>query len=45
MPNPSLGPILWTDLTIPSAEEVRDSYKAVVGWECWPVDIPPPAAT
>jgi len=43
MPNPILGPILWTDLTIPNAEGVRDSYKAV-GWECWPVDIPPPAA-
>ena len=45
MPNPSLSTILWTDLTIPNAEGVRDSYKALVGWECWPLDTPAPAAT
>jgi hypothetical protein len=39
MPNPNLGAILWTDLTIPNAEEVRDFYKAVVGWESSPVDM------
>jgi len=39
MPNPNLGTILWTDLTIPNAEEVRDFYKAVAGWESSPVDM------
>jgi predicted enzyme related to lactoylglutathione lyase len=39
MPNPNLGTILWTDLTIPNAEEVRDFYKAVVGWDSSPVDM------
>jgi hypothetical protein len=28
-----LGAIGWQDLTVPNAERVRDSYKAVVGWE------------
>ena len=39
MTNPNLGAILWTDLTIPNAEEVRDFYQAVVGWETAPVDM------
>src|SRR5688572_32897108 len=39
MPNPNLGNILWTDLTIPNAEEVRDFYKTVVGWEAAPVEM------
>ncbi len=28
-----LGSIVWTDLTVPRATEVRDFYQAVVGWE------------
>lgn len=26
------GKIIWQDLTVENAEEVRDFYKAVVGW-------------
>lgn len=29
---PRFGSIIWTDLTIPNAEEVRDFYTGVVGW-------------
>jgi uncharacterized protein len=29
---PSVGTIGWVDLTVPNASEVRDFYKAVVGW-------------
>ena len=28
-----LGGIMWVDLTVPNAEEVRDFYKQVVGWK------------
>jgi predicted enzyme related to lactoylglutathione lyase len=28
-----IGRITWSDLTVPNAEEVRDFYAAVVGWE------------
>lgn len=31
MPEP--GTIAWVDLTVPNADEVRDFYTAVVGWE------------
>jgi uncharacterized protein len=27
------GTIEWQDLTVPNADEVRDFYQAVVGWE------------
>ncbi len=27
------GSITWTDLTVDNAEEIRDFYSAVVGWE------------
>lgn len=30
--------IIWTDLTVPDAESVRDFYQAVVGWK--PEDVP-----
>lgn len=33
------GSISWTDLTVDSAEEIRDFYKNVVGWEADPVDM------
>jgi hypothetical protein len=29
--------ILWTDLTVPNAEQVRDFYAAVAGWSFEPV--------
>jgi predicted enzyme related to lactoylglutathione lyase len=29
---PQIGRILWQDLTVPNASEVRDFYSAVVGW-------------
>jgi len=28
-----LGSIVWTDLTIPNATEVKDFYKSVIGWD------------
>jgi predicted enzyme related to lactoylglutathione lyase len=28
-----VGEIVWTDLTIPNAKEVRDFYHSVVGWK------------
>ncbi len=28
-----IGSIIWTDLTVPRATEVRDFYQAVVGWK------------
>jgi uncharacterized protein len=30
------GTIAWQDLTVPNAEQVRDFYLAVVGWEAKP---------
>jgi predicted enzyme related to lactoylglutathione lyase len=30
---PKVGDILWRDLTVNNAEQVRDFYKAVVGWQ------------
>lgn len=35
---PQPGQIIWTDLTVADAGQVRDFYKAVVGWE--PADHP-----
>lgn len=32
MAGKDVGHILWTDLTVPNATEVRDFYAAVVGW-------------
>jgi predicted enzyme related to lactoylglutathione lyase len=34
-----IGTIGWHDLTVEKAEEVRDFYKAVVGWESGPVSM------
>lgn len=28
-----IGEIVWVDLTIPNAEEVRQFYNSVIGWE------------
>jgi uncharacterized protein len=29
---PRYGSIIWSDLTIPNAEEIREFYSKVVGW-------------
>lgn len=34
-----VGKILWTDLTVPDAAQVRDFYSAVVGWTFAPVSM------
>jgi uncharacterized protein len=34
-----VGTVGWQDLTVPNAEQVRDFYKAVVGWDSSPVDM------
>ncbi len=34
-----VGAIGWSDLTVPNAEEVRDFYRAVVGWEAVGVEM------
>jgi predicted enzyme related to lactoylglutathione lyase len=31
-PEPPVGAIVWTDLTVPDAAEVRDFYTDVAGW-------------
>lgn len=31
--NPPIGAIVWQDLTVQNAAEIRDFYKSVVGWE------------
>ena len=36
---PKPGTISWTDLTVENAEEVRDFYQEVVGWDAHPVDM------
>ena len=33
------GTIIWTDLTVENAEEVRDFYSSVVGWTHEPEDM------
>jgi predicted enzyme related to lactoylglutathione lyase len=35
---PMVGKILWHDLTVPHAEELRDFYANVIGWEPAPHD-------
>jgi predicted enzyme related to lactoylglutathione lyase len=36
---PPVGSIGWIDLTVDNAEDVRDFYRHVVGWEPQPVDM------
>jgi uncharacterized protein len=38
-PSPEIGTLLWTDLTVPDAEAVRDFYAAVVGWSHTPIEM------
>ncbi len=33
MTQPPMGKIVWTDLTIPNAAQVRDFYAQVFGWK------------
>jgi len=33
------GQIVWTDLTVTNAEEIRDFYSKVVGWTAAPVSM------
>jgi|SRR5690606_4109995 len=33
------GEIVWTDLTIPNAEEVKDFYTQVLGWKSSPLSM------
>jgi uncharacterized protein len=34
-----VGSIAWTDLTVANAEQIRDFYSAVVGWQATPHDM------
>lgn len=36
---PIQGSVSWTDLTVDSAESVRDFYQSVVGWKSESVDM------
>lgn len=38
-PQAKPGQIVWVDLTIPNAEEVRDFYSKLIGWQPSPVDM------
>ena len=38
-PTPAVGTIGWVDLTVPNATEIRDFYRAVVGWMTDDVDM------
>ena len=32
-PESQIGKVTWVDLTVDNADEIRDFYQAVVGWE------------
>ena len=36
---PAVGSISWFDLTVENADQVRDFYREVVGWDHAPVDM------
>lgn len=36
---PEVGSLSWFDLTVPNAEEVRDFYGKVIGWQHEPVPM------
>lgn len=38
-PPPGPGRIAWTDLTIENAEDIRDFYQSVVGWNSTSFDM------
>lgn len=37
--NKTIGAVNWMDLTVPNAEEIRDFYKNVVGWESMDISM------
>ena len=37
--NSEIGKILWQDLTVNNALEVRDFYQQIIGWDCMPEDM------
>ena len=37
--SPKVGTIVWRDLTVDDAEDIRDFYRAVVGWHAEPVEM------
>lgn len=39
MEKSSIGSILWHDLTVPNAEEAKNFYQQVVGWNAAPHDM------
>ena len=38
-PKPIPGTVGWMDLTVPNADEVRDFYAAVAGWQHSPIEM------
>lgn len=38
-PQAKPGQIVWVDLTIPNADQVRDFYSQLIGWQPSPVDM------
>lgn len=36
---PEVGTIGWQDLTVANADEIREFYEKVVGWQSSPVDM------
>ena len=36
---PAVGSIVWRDLTVPNAADLREFYGKVVGWESAPHDM------
>lgn len=38
-PDSNIGKIVWQDLTVPNAEEVRAFYEGVIGWRTEPLEM------
>ena len=36
---PAIGSIGWMDLTVENAEQVRDFYQEIAGWQATPLDM------
>ena len=36
---PQIGSIGWIDLTVENADQIRDFYRSVTGWDFTPVDM------
>lgn len=36
---PEVGSIVWTDLSVPDADEIRTFYESVIGWKSTPHDM------